>query len=523
MSDIFISYRREDSADVTGRINDHFCRQFGEEKIFTDVDNIPLGVDFRQHLDKEVSHCEILIAVIGPEWIRVSNNQGHRRLDDPGDFVRIEIESALNRDIPVIPVLVRRAIMPTEDELPESIKPLAYRNATLVRPDPDFRNDMNRLIGGIKKHLSPPETEPEPVPEPLDLSHFYNRLHLAKNSAELDRLLLEVKQLAKKHDQDIELKGLQQKIAKAISSLQVQPRDTPAPSPAPPKLRSSSTYPMGYLFASILVVMISIGIYFYIGPGQQTDPDIDQVATTANNREAKINALLAHAQQAFDEQRQTDQPVLEILQEVQRLDPGNPRASEMREEILRRYIQLTEEAIARGDFDVVAEYLQQVRRVNPDSRRAQEVLDRLNYMVNEASEAARRDPAQGKKPEYRQWLVEQKAEAAAVAASSDKTFTQDELMTKGKSVYAASCAACHGPTGAGIPPVFPEMTNSPIVLGDINAHIDIVVNGKTGTAMQAFKSQLSDVDLAAVITFERNSFGNTVGDMVQPSTIKSLR
>jgi cytochrome c oxidase subunit 2 len=125
--------------------------------------------------------------------------------------------------------------------------------------------------------------------------------------------------------------------------------------------------------------------------------------------------------------------------------------------------------------------------------------------------------------EYKQWLVAQKAEAAAVAASSDKAFTQEELMAKGQSVYASSCAACHGATGAGIPPVFPAMTNSPVVMGDINAHIDIVMNGKTGTAMQAFKSQLSDVDLAAVITFERNSFGNSVGDMVQPLTIKSLR
>ena len=126
-------------------------------------------------------------------------------------------------------------------------------------------------------------------------------------------------------------------------------------------------------------------------------------------------------------------------------------------------------------------------------------------------------------PEYQKWLVAMRAEQAVLAASSDKEWSQTELMDKGKSVYASACAACHGATGAGIPPVFPAMTNSPVVLGDVNGHIDIVVNGKTGTAMQAFKTQLSDVDIAAVITFERNSFGNTVGDMVQPSTIKSLR
>lgn len=125
--------------------------------------------------------------------------------------------------------------------------------------------------------------------------------------------------------------------------------------------------------------------------------------------------------------------------------------------------------------------------------------------------------------EYEEWLVAMKAEQAAIAASSDKEWSRDELMEKGASVYAASCAACHGPTGAGVPPVFPPMTNSPIVLGDIAGHTDIVMNGKTGTAMQAFKGQLSDVDLAAVITYERNALGNNVGDMIQPSTIKSLR
>lgn len=125
--------------------------------------------------------------------------------------------------------------------------------------------------------------------------------------------------------------------------------------------------------------------------------------------------------------------------------------------------------------------------------------------------------------EYQKWLVAMKSEAAAVAASSDKEWSKDDLMAKGASVYTASCAACHGPTGAGIPGVFPAITNSPVAIGDINVHTDIVMNGKAATAMQAFKGQLSDVDIAAVITYERNNFGNSVGDMVQPSTIKSLR
>ncbi len=125
--------------------------------------------------------------------------------------------------------------------------------------------------------------------------------------------------------------------------------------------------------------------------------------------------------------------------------------------------------------------------------------------------------------EYQEWLVAMKAEAAAVAASADKEFSMEELVAKGESVYAANCAACHGPTGAGVPPVFPAITGSSVATGDISDHIDIIMNGKTGTAMQAFKTQISDVDIASVVTFQRNSLGNTVGDMVQPSKIKSLR
>ena len=126
-------------------------------------------------------------------------------------------------------------------------------------------------------------------------------------------------------------------------------------------------------------------------------------------------------------------------------------------------------------------------------------------------------------PEYEAWLAGMKAEAAASAASAEQEWSMQDLMARGETVYQANCSACHGPTGAGIPGAFPAMTASPIANGDAAAHIDIVVNGKAGTAMSAFKGQLNDVDIAAVITFERNSFGNSVGDMVQPSAIKNAR
>ena len=155
MTKIFISYRREDSADVTGRIGDRLREHFDEESVFTDVDNIPLGVDFRTHIDDEVKQCDVLLAVIGKDWLSAKNADGELRLNDPADFVRIEIESALRRDIPVIPLLVRGASIPQIDQLPDSIEELAFRNAQKIRPDPDFRNDADRLVSSLVRHFEP--------------------------------------------------------------------------------------------------------------------------------------------------------------------------------------------------------------------------------------------------------------------------------------------------------------------------------------------------------------------------------
>jgi len=151
---IFISYRREDSADITGRISDRLIQKFGRDAVFKDVESIPLGSDFRKHLKEAVGRCDVLVAVIGRKWTTIENEGGRRRLDDPRDHLRIEVESALERDIPVIPVLVQGAVVPDEDALPEPLRPLAYRNAQPVRPDPDFNHDLERLMSGIEAHIS---------------------------------------------------------------------------------------------------------------------------------------------------------------------------------------------------------------------------------------------------------------------------------------------------------------------------------------------------------------------------------
>jgi len=127
--------------------------------------------------------------------------------------------------------------------------------------------------------------------------------------------------------------------------------------------------------------------------------------------------------------------------------------------------------------------------------------------------------------DFDKWLIAQKqqannAEAEAKAALS-KTLSMEELMAQGEQIYLALCAACHQPNGAGLPGVFPSLIGSPITKGPIAEHIDIVVNGKSGTAMQAFAKQLSATEIAAVVTFERNAWGNASGDTVQAADVSS--
>jgi hypothetical protein len=159
---IFVSYRRSDSADAAGRLYDRLEARLGRDNVFMD-DSIPLGVDFRQYLNDAVGRCGVLLAVIGDRWLEArfedGPNQGQRRLEDPRDFVRIEIEAALARGIPVVPVLVGRASMPREENLPDGLKELTYRNATELRAGPDFPAQVDRLIRGIERLLQPREVE----------------------------------------------------------------------------------------------------------------------------------------------------------------------------------------------------------------------------------------------------------------------------------------------------------------------------------------------------------------------------
>lgn len=142
---VFVSYRREDSAASAGRLGDRLTRELGDGHVFMDVDGIPLGANFVKHLTAEVATCDILLAVIGPQWLDVKDESGARRLDDPDDFVRVEIRAALQRDIPVIPVLLDGTRIPKASTLPEEIRPLVLRNSLDLRHT-TFQKDLDRLV-----------------------------------------------------------------------------------------------------------------------------------------------------------------------------------------------------------------------------------------------------------------------------------------------------------------------------------------------------------------------------------------
>ena len=154
MPGIFISYRRADNPDAAGRIYDRLVSEFGRAQVFKDVDSIPLGQDFRAHLNYMIGECTVVLVLIGPRWSDLRDEAGARRLESADDFVRIEIEAAFARSIAVVPVLVGHATMPTTAQLPSPLAPLAYRQAIEVRPDPDFHHDATRLVAALRPMLS---------------------------------------------------------------------------------------------------------------------------------------------------------------------------------------------------------------------------------------------------------------------------------------------------------------------------------------------------------------------------------
>lgn len=153
---VFIGYRQEDSADVAGRAYDRLRKSFGSDSVFRDVDALPVGQDFGSYIFGVLSRCRVFLAFIGPTWLDARDAEGRRRIDDPSDWVRIEIETAFRTPrLQVIPVLVDGASMPRLEDLPQSLRPICRLNAAAVRRDPDFHRDMDRLIAALEADQIP--------------------------------------------------------------------------------------------------------------------------------------------------------------------------------------------------------------------------------------------------------------------------------------------------------------------------------------------------------------------------------
>jgi TIR domain len=167
---IFMSYRREETAYPAGWLFDRLASHFGRGQVFKDVDSIELGDDFVEVITTAVGSCDVLLALIGDRWLTITDQDGRRRLDNPDDFVRLEIEAALTRNVRVIPILVKGARMPRADELPASLAKLVRRQALELNPS-RFDFDTRRLLKVLDRTITEAQEQARQEAEEAAAAH----------------------------------------------------------------------------------------------------------------------------------------------------------------------------------------------------------------------------------------------------------------------------------------------------------------------------------------------------------------
>jgi hypothetical protein len=163
MPTIILSYRRDDTGAIAGRIFDRLVGHYGADQVFMDIDSIPFGLDFREHIQETLKRCDVLLAIVGKNWA-APDEKGGFRIAEENDWVRIEVEAALAKKIPVIPVLIDNASLPAPASLPEGLRNLVFRQAAPVDSGRDFNPHMARLIKAMDQLLtgqSASEAKPE--------------------------------------------------------------------------------------------------------------------------------------------------------------------------------------------------------------------------------------------------------------------------------------------------------------------------------------------------------------------------
>ena len=216
MSRIVISYRREDSAPYAGRLYDRLAADIGDDHVFMDIDTIPPGADFVDVIETALGRADVLLAIIGERWVDAIDDQGRRRLDNPMDFVRLEVGTALERNIRVIPVLVGGSEMPGVEQLPSALATLSRRNAFELN-DTRFHSDVDQLVEFLKEFLQAPNvsltespepssTDPTPIrglPDPPPPQNLYDAVRLVE--APSDTPPFEIEAIALEEDTSLVL------------------------------------------------------------------------------------------------------------------------------------------------------------------------------------------------------------------------------------------------------------------------------------------------------------------------------
>ena len=175
-SGIFISYRRADSRHAAGRMADELGAAFGEANIFRDIEGIDIGVNFEQALERALGSCVVMLVVIGPQWLDAKDDAGRRRLDQPGDWTRQEIATALKRGIPVAPVLLEGTPLPRADQLPDELRELVNRQQYELS-DGHWRGDMKTLVDKLARVKGLQRVGPVPAPAPAPQPPAKRKLH----------------------------------------------------------------------------------------------------------------------------------------------------------------------------------------------------------------------------------------------------------------------------------------------------------------------------------------------------------
>lgn len=386
MSAIFLSYRRDDSSGYAGRLFDNLVERFGRDQVFMDIETLEPGLDFVDGIDRAIESCGAVIAVIGPNWLSAMNNKGRRRLDDPHDFIRLEIATALRRRVRVIPVLVYNASMPSEDDLPEPLRPLC-RLQSFEISDNRWEFDVNRLADVLEPVIRGSGSD-------ADAGHSGKSAPGKRRAGIISALALLLvgaglaggwwfsqRQATGVDAQDPTVSTdspTQDKAAQTDARPVTATTSFPTSTPEPLKGTDPET--------AIVVKPPAVS-----PSGLERPPDIDAEShptlppsapppddpsatqpsaeeLVRRERADRIETLLRLAESDLAELRLTrpaGNNAHERFSQVLELDPDNPGAWRGLLEINERYRGLVEEALGRGEFDTAERHLESARAVEP--------------------------------------------------------------------------------------------------------------------------------------------------------------